>query len=123
MKRMISVLSMFLVLGIGILLFTGCSRKQDDKRMVVRLNTEGMGQVAYYASLVNQKDFDDEHPSSFLQTTLPKKTKVTIDAKASEGWQFVEWKYGKKKYSNESKVEITVTKDIELTAIFEKVEK
>ena len=117
MKRMI------LILVIGILLFTGCSKKQDDKRMVLRLNTEGMGQVAYYASLVNQKDFDDEHPSSFLQTTLSKKTKVTIDAKASEGWKFVEWKDDNKKYSDKNKIEITVTKDTELTAVFEKVEK
>ena len=103
----------------------GCTKKEetstksDNKRIVLKLNTEGLGQVSYYIDEVNKMDFDDEYPNQSAYTTLDKAATVSIDAKADEGWKFVKWTKDGKDYSKDSKLEINVSEDTELIAVFE----
>ena len=140
MKKYISILSIFLVLLVGITLLTGCDKKEesveesevsetsdemsypDDGKTRLILNTEGLGQVAYYANDLYQLEFDDEYPNQQAFTILENVSKVNIDAKADEGWTFVKWidKDGKE-VSKDAKYTITVVENVNniYSAVFE----
>ena len=118
----------FLILFLIVIMFftlVGCTKKEEEKskrdnnRIVLKLNTEGLGQVSYYIDEENKMDFDDEYPNQSVYTTLEKKATVSIDAKADEGWKFVKWTKDGKEYSKDSKMDINVSKDTELIAVFE----
>ncbi len=115
----ILVIVMFFVL-------VGCTKKEepknesDNNRIVLKLNTEGLGQVSYYIDEVNKMAFDDEYPNQSAYTTLEKVATVSIDAKADEGWKFVKWTKDGEEYSKDSKLDINVAEDTELIAVFEK---
>ena len=116
MKMRIKELSIILVVFLGILILTGCSA---NKAIMLKLNTEGLGQVSYYVDDINKLDFDDDFPAQFAYTTIYKKSKVIINAKPDEGWKFVMWTKNGKEYSKEAKTQIIVSSDTELVAVFE----
>ena len=118
-------ISVFLVLFIAIFSTFFYSRIQNNKkdsdksRMVLKLNTSGLGQVSYYIDEDNKIEFDDEYPNQSTYTTFEGTVTVTIDAKADEGWKFIKWTKDEKDYSKDSKLDITISEDTELVAVFD----
>ena len=120
MKKSLKIVSLFLVVVSFGLILTGCGKKDTSESMVkLKLNTEGLGQVSYYVNNINKKGFNDEYPNQSLYTRLKKGSKVTIDAKADDGWKFIKWTKDGKEYSKDSKLNITISEDSELIAVFE----
>jgi hypothetical protein len=122
-KKSLRIILLFILI-IGVFTITGCSKKEatnnkNNNRIILKLNTEGLGQVSYYIDEVNKMDFDDEYPNQSAYTTLEKAATVSIDAKADEGWKFVKWTKDGKEYSKDSKLDINITEDTELIAIFD----
>ena len=100
----------------------GCEKVEESSntdRIVLKLNTEGLGQVSYYIDEVNKMDFDDEYPNQSTYTTFENASIVSIDAKADEGWKFIMWTKDGKELSKDSKLDISVSEDTELIAVFE----
>lgn len=112
-NKILSLLVLFFIAFI----VTACG--ENDNRIDLSINTEGLGQVSYYIDEANKIDFDDEYPVQTAYTSFIGETKVTIDAKADEGWKFVKWLKDGKEYSKESKLVITISKDTKLIAVFE----
>ena len=132
MKRNIKLLSVLLILFTSLLFLTGCTKKVEsnseatidvvepsdevtypnDGRTRLILNTDGLGQVAYYANNQYSLEFDDEYPNQQAITLLENVEEVTIEAKANEGWKFVKWvdKEGKE-VSKEIKYIVKIEKD------------
>lgn len=105
MKKIISIILIFLVAFAGLFVLTGCDIKKDSENATstegieypddgstrLILNTEGLGQVSYYVSADLNVSFDDEKPNQEIVTVLDDVSRVTIEAKADTGWKFVKW--------------------------------
>ena len=140
MKKYINILSVFLILLVGFTLLTGCDKKDelveendttetsdeitypDDGKTRLILNTDGLGQVAYYANDKYNLEFDDEYPNQQAITLLEDVKEVSIEAKANDEWKFVKWtdKDGKE-VSKDAKYTITVEENVNniYTAVFD----
>ena len=116
MKRIVKIT----VLCLGVLLFIGCKNNKKSDSYVLRLNTEGLGQVSYYVNSDNKIDLNDENKVQSAETRVEPNSEVEISARASEGWTFVEWKKDGKEYSKDPNLRIKITEDIELIAVFNK---
>ena len=128
MKKAVKLIAFIFVLFAGVFTLTGCNNKEQSNtgknindgkgKIYLLLETEGLGQVAYYIDDERYTEFDDEFPKQQAYIRLDGETKVTVSAKADTGSKFVKWVKGKKDYSTEAKLEITVTGATELTAVF-----
>ena len=58
---------------------------------LVKINTEGLGHFAY-AEKDNKLEFDEENITQSAIFRADRNEKVTIEAKADEGWKFSKWK-------------------------------
>ena len=120
MKTGFKIFIIALVLLIGVFTITGCSKEKDNNSTVVlKLNTEGLGQIAYYVNENKLQELSDEEPMQSIQTPLKKDTTVTIEAAPNDGWKFIKWTKDGNEYSKESKVDIKVSANTELIAVFE----
>ena len=129
MKRGLKTLSLIVLVFVGMVVLTGCKTKSvevvspsisnNSTGVLLKINTEGLGQVKYFVNEENKTEFNDEYPTQSAATKVEENTKVVVEAKPNEGWKFVKWTKDGKKYSTDSKVELTVKKDIELVAVFE----
>ena len=84
----------------------------------VYLYTDGGGQVAYAE---NEDDimFSEDHPIEFDFFHVEPDTKLVFVAMAYENWEFVKWTMNGEDYSDSIRIEVTVSEDVELTAVFE----
>lgn len=80
---------------------------------LVKVNTEGLGQIAY----TQGGDGTDYADSAF--THANEGEKITLRAKAADDWKFVKWTQDGKDLSTEPEVEVTVGADVEYVAVFE----
>ena len=143
MKNVFKIFSILLVFLVSLSILTGCSKKEQNDtnktsdtkettnndtnesvndgkgEIYLLLNTEGLGQVAYYIDETRNVEFDDEYPSQQAYIRLDGETKATIKAKANEDYKFVKWTKDGKEYSTDEELEITITGATELTAVFE----
>ena len=139
MKNVFKIFSILLVFIVGLFILTGCSKNEQNDtnetnettsndtnesvndgkgEIYLLLNTEGLGQVAYYIDETRNIEFDDEYPSQQAYIRLDGETKATIKAKANEDYKFVKWTKDGKEYSTDAELEITITGATELTAVF-----
>ena len=93
--------------------------KEVNNKIVLKLNTEGLGQVSYFIDDENQMEFDDEYPAQSAATIFRGEKTVTVGAKADEGWKFDKWIKDGEDYSNEEILDIVISGDTELIAVFE----
>ena len=114
-------------------LVTGCSKKAEPKQesesqaeaseageeeaVLIRVNTEGLGCVAY-AEDGEEPVFDEEYPVQSIATTVAKGTKLTLTCKADEGWAFSKWTRNGEFVSSDATITITADEDAEYIAAF-----
>ena len=90
----------------------------DSQGIVLRLNTNGLGQIAY-AEEGGTPEFDDDFPTQSAQINMVEPAKYVLSAKADEGYKFVKWTKDDEDYSEEETIEIEVTESVEYRAVFE----
>ena len=126
LPRYSRVLLAILILMAFALIFTSCGLNDSDepdtdiskvKKCTVMINTEGMGQISTAAD-GEKLEFSDDAPLQSSQVIVPAGTEIEIGAKADDGYKFVKWTLGGKTYSEDETIEITVSEDMEFTAVF-----
>lgn len=86
--------------------------------VLVRINTDGMGRIAYEAG-DDVLEFDDEFPTQSAFTHLEPGAQITIHAKADPDWKFVKWTKDGADFSTEESITVTADADVEYRAVFE----
>ena len=90
-----------------------------DATVIVNINTEGMGQIAY-AKEGEALAFDDEFPAQSAQLNLEGPETYQLAAKADEGWEFVKWTRDGADYSTDAQITVEFTEEhVEFIAVFE----
>ena len=105
---------------------TGCGNKNNDESSSninsnlynISLNVQGMGQVAF-AKEGESLVFDSDYPVQSIQTEEEKFVHLTIGAKANEGYHFVKWIKNGEDFSTDEQIDIEITENIDLIAVFE----
>ncbi|MBR1691428.1 MAG: Ig-like domain-containing protein, partial [Lachnospiraceae bacterium] len=86
------------------------------------VNIEGLGQISI-AEAGKTPEFDDEFPtqSAIEASYIGLYDSFVVGAKADAGYQFVEWKNAdtNKTYSKDPQINVTVTDNMSLVAVFE----
>jgi hypothetical protein len=94
---------------------------QNDKPETIatlKINTEGMGTLAYGVE-GEEVEFDDEFPNQSTVVNLSEPQTYVIKAKADEGWKFVKWTKDGTDFSEEPEITVEVSEDVEYIAVFE----
>ena len=86
--------------------------------MTLKINTEGLGQIAY-APEGEEPEFDDEYPAQSAQLNLPEAGTYVLAAKADEGWKFVKWTKDGADYSTDAEITVEFTENADFVAVFE----
>ena len=95
------------------------SAEEQTAQFTARINTEGMGQIAY-AEEGEELEFNDEYPAQSAYLGEPEAKTYTVGAKADEGWKFVKWTKKGEDYSTEETITIEVNEtDAEYIAVFD----
>ena len=84
----------------------------------MQINTEGLGLIAY-APEGEEPSFDVPSQSSVVNILEGETNKYTIEAKAEEGYTFVKWTKNGEDYSEDARISVEVTEDVEYIAVFE----
>lgn len=87
-------------------------------KYLLKVNTEGLGQIKIVAE-DEEVEFSDDYPTQSAFENTEAGTKFKVGAKADDGWKFVKWTLDGSDYSEEEILTIEVDKDMELIAVFE----
>lgn len=90
----------------------------DESNVSLRINTEGMGQIAY-AEEGGSLEFDNEFPKQSAEISPQETSVYVLGAKADEGWQFVKWTKDGEDFSTDEQITVDVEKTTEYIAVFE----
>ena len=84
----------------------------------LRINTEGMGTIAYG---LEGEDvvFDKDFPNQSTMVNLTEPGTYVIKAKPDEGWKFVKWTKDGGDFSEEPDITVEVSENAEYIAVFE----
>ena len=95
----------------------------DVDRVLLKVNTEGMGQIVGDENDDDPQFDDDTSIQSLALNVIPGNT-VVVKAKADEGYKFVGWKNAAdgKIVSTDDTYYVTVNEAMELVAVFEPIE-
>ena len=95
----------------------------DVDRILLKVNTEGMGQIVGNETDVDPQFDDDTSIQSLALNVIPGNT-VVIKAKADDGYKFAGWKNAAdgKIVSTDDTYYVTVNEAMELVAVFEPIE-
>ena len=89
--------------------------------MTLKINTEGLGQIAY-APEGEAPEFDDEYPAQSAVQNLEAAATFVLGAKAEDGWKFVKWTKDGADFSTDEQITVEVTEDVEYIAVFDLAE-
>ena len=108
-----------LVILLSIFAISSCKKQEaTTDTVLVKIETEGMGQIAY-ALQGKQLKFNDKNPTSSASMNIAKGSKVTISAKKQyDEFEFVRWNMNGQLLTNDPETTITANCDIELVAVF-----
>lgn len=99
--------------------FRPMTDEETKATYIVRINIEGMGQIAY-AEEGQKPVFDEEFPSQSAYLGEKEQKTYAVAAKADEGWKFVKWTKNGEDYSADEQITITAEEgDNEYIAVFE----
>ena len=95
----------------------------DVDRVLLKVNTEGMGQIVGDEN-DDDPQFDDDRPMQSLALNVIPGNTVVIKAKADDGYKFAGWKNAAdgKIVSTDDTYYVTVNEAMELVAVFEPIE-
>ena len=123
-KLLYLLLAAVLVMGL-----TACGGSQsadsseaanDDYKVIatLRINTEGMGTIAYG---LEGEDvvFDKDFPNQSTMVNLTEPGTYVIKAKPDDGWKFVKWTKDGEDFSEETDITVEVAEDVEYIAVFD----
>lgn len=96
----------------------GPLKEEHKAKYVARINTDGLGEIAY-AEEGQEPEFDDEYPAQSTQLNVAEPTTYVLAARPDEGYKFVKWTKDGEDYSEEDKITVTVDADVEYRAVFE----
>ena len=90
-----------------------------DATVIVNINIEGFGQIAY-APEGEELEFDEDFPAQSAQLNLEGPETYQFAAKADEGWKFVKWTKDGEDYSTDAEITVELTEgQTEYIAVFE----
>ena len=123
-KLLYLLLAAVLVMGL-----TACGGSQsadsseaadDDYKVIatLRINTEGMGTIAYGLEGENVV-FDKDFPNQSTMVNLTEPGTYVIKAKPDDGWKFVKWTKDGEDFSEETDITVEVAEDVEYIAVFD----
>lgn len=88
-----------------------------EAAFAVTVNTEGSGEIAY-AAPGEVLAFNEEYPSQSAYIGLAEPETYRFGAKPEEGWKFLRWTKNGETLSKEPEIELEITEDTALTAVF-----
>ena len=89
-----------------------------EATILVTINTEGMGNIAY-AEGEAEPEADPEMPFQSAQINLEKPETYTILAWPQTGYLFVKWQKDGQDFSNEAQITVELTESADFVAVFE----
>ena len=92
-----------------------------QEQALVKINTEGMGQIAW-AYEGEEVEFDDDYPYQSAGVSDAYGQTITIAAKEDpnvEGFTFVKWTKDGADFSTDAEIQVFVDGDAEYVAVFE----
>lgn len=89
----------------------------QEAALVVTVNTEGFGQIAY-AEGSEAPVFDDEYPSQSAYLGLQEPGTYTFAAKADEGYRFVKWTRDGETFATDEQITVELTESADYVAVF-----
>lgn len=114
----------YLALLVGVIMllsFAACGTSEKDEAtegtIVLNINTDGMGQIAY-AHKGEKLTFDDEYPIQSVQQDLTEPATYVLSAKPDEDWKFVKWTKDGEDYSTDEEITVDVDASVEYIAYF-----
>lgn len=116
------------------MLFTGCGKpdpeaavnedtgtevtETTDGAISLRVDTEGMGQIAY-AEEGEEPEFNDEFPKQSAVENLEEPATRVLGAKADDGWKFVKWTKDGEDFSEDEQITVEIDRSTEFVAVFD----
>lgn len=92
--------------------------EMPEVALVVSINTEGLGQIAY-APEGEELQFDEEFPAQSAQLNLAEPANYMFSAKAEEGWKFVKWTKDGADYATDETITVELTENADFVAVFD----
>ena len=124
MKRFGQLITVILMV---LLVLTGCGQKEQEEKqpetpgeqVLIRIETEGLGEIAVGNKADGTPSFEDGHPYTSSAMNVDKDTDLVAVCRAKEdGWTFVKWTKDGADYSEAEQIEIHADKDTVYTAVF-----
>lgn len=103
--------------SVGFSEYSISDKSLDMNGFLVRVNTEGFGQIARTDG--EDLKFNDEYPVQSSVDHIADGTKLLIGAKAADGWKFVKWTMNGKDFSDEAVIRYIIHEDVEFVAVFD----
>ena len=87
-------------------------------KCVLRVNTEGLGQIVVVRE-GEPIEFSEDHPMQSAIENTDEGTKISVGAKAEKDWKFIKWTLDGSDYSEDEIVTVEVNKNMDLIAVFD----
>lgn len=101
-----------------VLFLIGTINVNADDRVMLKVTAEGDGQIK--VDYVGEElHFSKNHPVQYSTHKTTIGTKYTAGAKADEGNVFIKWTLDGEDYSTKNPITITVTRNMNLNAVFQ----
>ena len=95
----------------------GGSDTSEENEIKIVANTEGMGSIAF--AYEGEEIDPEEDPTQMLQVTIYEPETMTFVATPDEGYKFVKWTQDGADLSEDAEIQVEVTQNTELVAIFD----
>jgi len=116
-EEMKKIISLMLALLTVCVLFTGCGAKKDPDAFTVKIKVDGKGSFEFTTDGSEPK-IDPNRLTTEADAQVARGTKVNIVAQPEAPWVFVKWNKDGVYFSEDPKISVNVTEDVEFEAIF-----
>ena len=114
MKKIISLMLALLTVCV---LLAGCGAKKDHDEFTIKIKVDGKGSFEFTTDGSEPK-IDPSRLTTEANAQVGRGTKVNIVAQPEAPWIFVKWNKNGIYFSEDLKISVNVTEDVELEAIF-----
>ena len=85
---------------------------------LLKINTEGVGTIAYGPE-GTEVESEEDFPTQSVAENVAAPMTYVIKAKPEEGWKFVKWTKNGADFSTEAEITVEVSEDVEYIAVFD----
>ncbi|MBO5504023.1 MAG: hypothetical protein J5969_06035 [Lachnospiraceae bacterium] len=89
----------------------------DENMILVRVNTDGLGEIAI-SETGDTPVFEEQFPVSSSFTHVEKGTVIALSARQQDDSRFVKWTRNGEYYSDEADITATIDEEVEFIAVF-----